>query len=168
MEAPANNRRRGREWALQMIVQADLNPFVNPQTILAHFWEQQWSCQQESEGKKDDEMDIISSRLEASERLATDALRQFTEELFKGVVNHIAEIDKVIAPYCLHWSIERLGVIERCVLRMGFYEMAYLKTPPPVVINEAVDLAKYFSNAESGAFVNGILDRYRKELSQKN
>ncbi len=167
MEAPANTRRRGREWALQMIVQADLNPFVKPEMILAHFWEQQWSCRQESEGKKDDDMDIISRNLDPAERLATDAIKTFTEELFLGVIKHLAELDEALAPYCLHWSIDRLGVIERNVLRLGFYEMKYAKTPAPVVINEAVDLAKYFSNVESGSIVNGILDRYRKDLAQK-
>lgn len=168
MEAPAANRRRGREWALQMIVQADLNPFADPDMILAHFWEQQWSCLQEAAGKEDDDMDDIARLLQPGERLATGALRDFTEQLFRGVTEHLDEIDALIAPYCLHWSLDRIGVIERCVLRLGFYEMAFLKTPPPVVINEAVDLAKYFSNNESGAFVNGILDRYRRDLVRRD
>jgi N utilization substance protein B len=54
-------------------------------------------------------------------------------------------------------------VIERCVLRLAFYELEKTDTPVPVVINEAVDLAKYFSNPESGAFVNGILDRHARK-----
>jgi N utilization substance protein B len=61
--------------------------------------------------------------------------------------------------------LERAGVIERCVLRLAFYELEHTDTPVPVVINEAVDLAKYFSNPEAGAFVNGILDRHARRRS---
>ncbi len=162
MEAPATKRRRGREWALQMIVQADLNPFADVNLILSHFWEQQWSCHQEEAGKAEQDMDELTRLLEPGERLATSDLRTFTEDLVRGVLGSLPEIDAAIASYCEHWSLDRVGVIERCVLRLGFYEMDRVGTPPPVVINEAVELAKYFSNAESGAFVNGILDRHAK------
>ncbi len=164
MEAPATSRRKGREWALQMIVQADLNPFAEVEMILKHFWEQQWSCRQEDRGKEDNDMDDLARMLQPQERLASTGVREFTETLVRGVLGHLEAIDNEITPYCLHWSMDRIGVIERCVLRLAFYEMAYLDTPPPVVINEAVDLAKYFSNTESGAFVNGILDKYAKTL----
>jgi N utilization substance protein B len=53
------------------------------------------------------------------------------------------------------------------VLRLAIYEMRKLKTPAPVMINEAIDLAKYFSNAESGAFVNGVLDRFAKDEAKR-
>ena len=62
-----------------------------------------------------------------------------------------------------HWDIRRMGMLDRNVIRMGIYEMIFLKeVPPAVIINEAVDVAKYFSTDESGRFVNGILDRIRK------
>ncbi len=162
MEAPATKRRRGREWALQMIVQADLNPFADVSLILSHFWEQQWSCRQEDKGKEDNDMDDLARTLEPGERLASSDLREFTEALVRGTLGALPEIDAAIAPYCEHWSLDRVGVIERCVLRLGFYEMDRFGTPPAVAINEAVELAKRFSNAESGAFVNGILDRHAK------
>ncbi len=164
MDAPATSRRKGREWALQMIVQADLNPFADVEMILNHFWEQQWSCRQEDCGKEDNDMDDLARMLQPEERLASTGVRAFTETLVRGVLGHLEAIDTEITPYCLHWSMDRIGVIERCVLRLAFYEMKYLDTPPPVVMNEAVDLAKYFSNTESGAFVNGILDKYAKTL----
>ncbi len=163
MEPPATKRRRGREWALQMIVQADLNPFADVNLILSHFWEQQWSCRQEAEGKEDNDMDDLARTLEPGERLASSDLRAFTENLVRGTLGALKEIDASIAPYCEHWSLDRLGVIERCVLRLGFYEIDRLGTPAPVAINEAVELAKHFSNAEAGAFVNGILDRHARE-----
>lgn len=162
MEAPTNRRRNGREWALQMIVQADLNPFVDGETILSHFWEQQWSFAQEAKGKEDNDLDDLERALNPSERLASTAVREFTEALVRGVLHDLDNLDALIASYCENWSLERLGVIERCVLRLAFYEIRVIKTPIPVAINEAVDLAKYFSNAESGAFVNGILDRFAK------
>ncbi len=162
MDAPATKRRRGREWALQMIVQADLNPFADVEMILSHFWIQQWSCKQEAKGKEDNDMDDLARTLEPGERLASSDLREFTEGLVRGTLGTLEAIDSAIAPYCLHWSLDRVGVIERCVLRMAFYEMDTLGTPAPIVINEAVDLAKHFSNAESGAFVNGILDKHAR------
>lgn len=167
MDAPASKRRNGREWALQMIVQSDLNPFVDANKILTTFWDQQWSFAQEAKGKEDDDLDDMERTLEPSERLATAAVREFTEAIVRGVLAHVDELDALIATYCENWSLQRLGVIERCVLRLAFYEIKTLKTPAPVAINEAVDLAKYFSNAESGAFVNGVLDRFAKnEMSR--
>ncbi len=162
MDAPATKRRKGREWALQMIVQADLNPFASADLILSHFWEQQWSCRQEAAGKEDGDLDDLERTLKPGERLASTGLREFTETLVRGVLGHLAQIDDALQPLCEHWSLDRIGVIERCVLRLGVYEIGTLKTPAPVAINEAVEVAKRFSNAEAGAFVNGILDQYAK------
>lgn len=164
MKAPATRRREGREWALQMIVQADLNPFVTAQSILDHFWELTWSCRQEDAGKTDDDLDDLERALHPEERLASTGLREFTEVLVRGVLEHLDELDTILMPYCVSWPLDRLGVIERCVLRLAVYEMKLAKepVPAPVVINEAVDLAKYFSNVESGKFVNGILDLVAK------
>ena len=163
MIEPTNRRRNGREWALQMIVQADLNPFVDSDMIIRHFWEQQWSCQQEASGLEDTDMDEVARLLQPSERLASAAVQEFTESLVRGVLANLEALDAQIAPYCENWALERAGVIERCVLRLAFYELEKTDTPVPVVINEAVDLAKYFSNPESGAFVNGILDRHARK-----
>ena len=165
MIEPTNRRRNGREWALQMIVQADLNPFVDQELIVRHFWEQQWSCRQEASGLEDGDMDEVARLLQRSERLATEAVQEFTEMLVRGVLKNKVKRDAQIAPYCENWSLERAGVIERCVLRLAFYELEHTDTPVPVVINEAVDLAKYFSNPEAGAFVNGILDRHARRRS---
>lgn len=164
MKAPATRRREGREWALQMIVQADLNPFVTAQSILDHFWELTWSCRQEDEGKADDDLDDLERALHPEERLASTGLREFTETLVRGVLENLDELDAILLPYCVSWPLDRLGVIERCVLRLAVYEMKVAKepVPAPIVINEAVDLAKYFSNVESGKFVNGILDLIAK------
>jgi N utilization substance protein B len=61
--------------------------------------------------------------------------------------------------------MHRMGSVERNVLRLAFYEMTYCEdVPAPVVLNEAIDLAKYFSNADAGRFVNGVLDKLNKEM----
>lgn len=162
MKPPTNRRHKAREWALQMIVQADLNPFAKPEMILEHFWEQQWSCRQEAAGKEDDDLDEMERTLQPGERLASTGVREFTEQLVRGTLGKLDQIDALLVPFCEHWSFDRLGVIERCVLRLAVYEIRELKTPAPVVINEAIELAKYFSNEEAGAFVNGVLDRFAK------
>lgn len=167
MEPPATKRRRGREWALQMLVQADLNPFADVDLILAHFWEQQWSCKQEARGKEDNDMDDLARTLEPGERLATNELRDFTEALVRGALANRPAIDAEISRLCDNWSLDRLGVIERCVLRLALYEMDGFGTPAPVVINEAVAIAKRFANDESGAFVNGVLDKHPHDRGRR-
>lgn len=162
-EVPLRQRRTAREWALQMIVQADLNPFVNCDMILSHFWEQQLSIEQEANGEDESAVAFVVEDISEAEM----ALRAFTEVRVRGVLSELDDLDAIIANYCENWSLQRLGVIERCVLRLAIYEMRKLKTPAPVMINEAIDLAKYFSNAESGAFVNGVLDRFAKDEAKR-
>ena len=87
------------------------------------------------------------------------------EKIIYGVYGHVAEIDGIISKYSTNWSIHRIAVVDRNVLRIAIYEMLYDQGVPPVVsINEAVDIAKKYSTRESGAFVNGILDRLRGDL----
>jgi N utilization substance protein B len=66
-----------------------------------------------------------------------------------------------------NWSLERMAVIDRNILRMGAYEILLTETPPRVVINEAVELAKRFGTKQSAKFVNGVLDRFLQEREQK-
>jgi N utilization substance protein B len=70
----------------------------------------------------------------------------------------------LIVKHAENWRLERMAILDRAILRLAMHELRSSDTPPKVVINEAVDLAKKFSSAESGAFVNGILDAFRKTL----
>jgi len=90
----------------------------------------------------------------------------YVKTLVNGTIEHRADIDKRISEAAEHWRIERMAVVDRNVLRMATYEMAYRKddVPPKVAINEAIELAKRFSTDQSGAFVNGVLDRVRRGL----
>lgn len=83
---------------------------------------------------------------------------EFATELVNGVVAHREEIDEVIGRYSEEWSIGRMPVIDRNVLRLAVFELLYLSDiPMAVTINEAVELAKVFSTEDSGRFVNGVL-----------
>src|SRR5205814_10449667 len=94
-------------------------------------------------------------------------VREFAEPLIQGMVLHQEEIDEQIRKYCENYNLNRISAVDRNVLRLAIYEMLHRDDIPPVVsINEAIELAKTFGGAESGAFVNGILDRVRKDLDR--
>ena len=91
----------------------------------------------------------------------------FTEQLVHGTMNNIAAIDVTISKYADNWDIKRINPTDKNIMRIAIYEMLFCEDIPPVVsINEAVDIAKEFSDAKSGMFVNGILDRVRKDLKR--
>ncbi|MDD2708715.1 MAG: transcription antitermination factor NusB [Verrucomicrobiae bacterium] len=97
----------------------------------------------------------------------TDACRLFTEELVRGAVEKMETIDEKIKTYSQNWDFHRITVVDRNILRLAIYELLFRTDIPPVVsINEAIELAKQFSGEESSAFVNGILDRVKLELSR--
>ncbi len=85
---------------------------------------------------------------------------RFARQLINGVREKGPELDEKIEQQSKNWSLSRMSVTDRNILRLSLYEMLYIKTPKPVVINEAIELAKKFGSAESPAFVNGILDRF--------
>jgi N utilization substance protein B len=130
-------RRDAREWAVQMLFRLEMNPCDN-EKLFDEFFE---------------------------ERDADKKARAFAENLIKGVRDNREEIDKLIVQYAKNWTIDRMAIIDRNVIRVALYELLYCKDiPPAVVINEAVDIAKYFNKSESGRFVNGILDSAKKEI----
>ena len=94
-------------------------------------------------------------------------MREFAQPLIEGMGAHLPEIDERIKRYCENYNLNRISAVDRNVLRLAIYEMLYRDDIPPVVsINEAIELAKTFGGAESGGFVNGILDRVRKDLTR--
>ncbi|MGN0854024.1 MAG: transcription antitermination factor NusB [Kiritimatiellia bacterium] len=140
-------RRQAREWAIQMLTAADLNPPADKPAFLQAFWETLGSLD-ETEGRA----------------VITGKFRDFAEARLLGVLAHAAEIDEILSPLLANWDLHRLGTVERAVLRMGVWEMKYSDVPPPVVINEAIDLANWFSTPKSRALVNGVLDKVAKSL----
>lgn len=92
---------------------------------------------------------------------------QFAEELIRGVLENIEEVDKTIQSYSQNWNFERVARIDLAILRLAIYEMAYRRDIPPIVsINEAIDLSKRFSNPDAKRFINGILDQYKLTLNR--
>ncbi len=91
----------------------------------------------------------------------------FGEELIHGVIEHCADIDSHIKGLAHNWEFERIAKIDLAILRVAMCEMIHRKDIPPVVsINEAIDLSKQFSNADSKRFINGILDRLKDQLGR--
>jgi transcription antitermination protein NusB len=88
----------------------------------------------------------------------------FARELVVGVGEHLEELDRLIAAHSDEWTVERMAVVDRNVLRLACYELAHRPdVPPGAAIAEAVEAAKELSTAESGRFVNGILGRIARE-----
>jgi transcription antitermination protein NusB len=97
---------------------------------------------------------------EILERYQLDPAHEFAGVLVRGVIEHRPELDRLIASYAEDWTIERMPVIDRNLLRLGTFELLHLDdVPAAVTINEAVELAKTYSTEDSGRFVNGILGR---------
>ncbi len=89
----------------------------------------------------------------------------FADDLFRVAMDHQAEIDAQIEKHASHWRLERMAVVDRNVLRAAVAEfMGYPKTPKPVIINEALEIAHKYSAPESVNFINGVLDSVAKEM----
>jgi len=85
----------------------------------------------------------------------------------QGVIDQREELDKTIKPLLANWRLERIGLCTKLVLRMAIWELQNLDTAPSIVINEAIELAKCFSEKDAYRFVNGVLDEYCKAQEEK-
>lgn len=124
-------RSKAREVALQMLFQRDYNPDADARIL----------------------KNMIGERLEDEE------LFLFCWQLVSGVLEHQQELDQKISAVAENWSVERMASTDRNTIRIGVYEMTYLDTPPPVAIDEAIELSRKFGSKESAQFVNGIMDK---------
>jgi transcription antitermination protein NusB len=96
---------------------------------------------------------------------ASETVRAFAIELVRGTTSEVTRLDARIREHSEHWRIERLAVIDRLILRMAVWELLHQPdTPPAVVLNEALELARTFSTDDSVRFVNGVLDAIRKGM----
>jgi N utilization substance protein B len=134
-------RSRGREVALQVLYQIEQNSEVPPEEVRS----------------------FIERRLLDDRKLC-----EFTDALISGVKEHQAQIDSIISSVAENWRLDRMAAIDRNILRLGAYEMLFCReVPAKVAINEALELAKRYSTAQSSRFVNGILDRVLQGQVQK-
>jgi N utilization substance protein B len=126
-------RSRAREVVLQILYQDDMNPDADPTAV----------------------EEFLRRRLKNNSQLV-----EFARSLLSGVRRNREELDAMLARCAANWSLERMAVTDRNVIRLGAYEILYTNTPGPVVIDEAVELAKRFGAKQSAQFVNGVLDRF--------
>ena len=137
-------RRRAREAALQMLYQWEVGR-ASPYEAIATYWP-----------------------AHDSENALDDRLREFANDLVRGTIARLGEIDGILGANSQNWRVQRMAVIDRLVLRLAVYEfLAQPDTPSRVVINEALELARGYSGEEAVAFVNGILDAVRKGLHRE-
>ncbi|MBP8301081.1 MAG: transcription antitermination factor NusB [Planctomycetes bacterium] len=145
MTAPIRRRTRAREVALQLLFQFDLrgDDYAEQlgKTLSA-------LCADECQGEAD--------------------MLEFTVRLVEGTLGHRTEIDQRLQSVTRNWDLRRMANVDRNVLRMALYELMFCRdVPPKVAINEAIELGKKYSTANSGGFVNGILDRVRLDLEKE-
>lgn len=131
-----SRRRRAREAAMQILFQADFDREADLSEIRKRFWE---------------------------DHPADAETRAFADDLVEGATAHREEIDELLRRISEHWSVSRMSPVDRNLIRSAIYELLYKETPSRVVINEAIEIAKRYGTEESGAFVNGILDRVARE-----
>ncbi|MBI2608398.1 MAG: transcription antitermination factor NusB [Deltaproteobacteria bacterium] len=135
-------RRKAREMALQILFQGEYFPEANLKENEKHF--------------------LFSFPVQKEIEL-------FGSKLYEGVCEHLEDIDLLLQKYSEHWKLYRMSPIDRNILRIALFEMVYLKDiPASVSIDEAIEIAKHYGTEDSGAFVNGILDKILKKEIQKN
>jgi N utilization substance protein B len=97
---------------------------------------------------------------------STDGVREFADFLLRGTLANLEKLDEELSLQTAHWRLERLAAVDRNILRLALFELAHVPdTPPAVVIDEAIEIAKKFGAEESGRFVNGVLDGFVKRRS---
>ena len=132
-------RRRARELALQLLYQYELTD-ASPEEMQAGF--EEW-------------------------RSATDVVRGFADELLRGTLDRLEEIDEELSRQTTHWRLERLAAVDRNILRLAMYELLFeVETPHAVVIDEAIEIAKRYGAKDSARFVNGVLDGFIKRRAE--
>ena len=94
-----------------------------------------------------------------------DSVKKFAKELIEGTINNLERIDGIIEKYSKNWDIKRIQYVDKSILRMSIYSLIYLKEKisKPIIINEAVEIAKIFGDKDSYKFINGILDGIQEQ-----
>ena len=134
-------RRKSRELTLQMLFQLDLGK-QEREEVRRTFWNE----------RKD----------------LDEKVRGFSDDLFRVACERRDEIDQLIERNAEHWRMDRMAAVDRNLLRTGVAEfLGFPKTPKPVVINEALEIARRYSTPESVQFINGVLDSVARELREK-
>jgi N utilization substance protein B len=144
----AGVRRTGRELAVKIIYSLE-NVAMDVEEALDSFW---------AHFRFRD--DVLGEPLDSTETPVSPGVVDFSQELVRGVNEHLERIDEVIDEYATNWSLERMARVDLAILRVATFELLFrADVPVSVVINEAVEIGKRYGTRETPAFVNGILDR---------
>jgi N utilization substance protein B len=135
-------RHRARQQALQLLFQWDLRRTPLEEILRGYY----------------------DSLLVSEDTVGRPRPDEFAEVLLRGVIEDLPGIDERITRNAAHWRLERMPVVDRNILRIAVYEMLRTDTPPAVIIDEGLELARTFAGEESVHFVNGVLDAVRREL----
>lgn len=136
-------RHRARQQALQLLFQWDLRRLPLEDLLRGYY----------------------TSLLISEDTVAKPRPDPFAETLLRGVIDELPGIDERITRHATHWRIDRMPVVDRNILRIAVYEMLCTDTPPAVIVDEALELARRFSGEESVHFVNGVLDAVLREMT---
>ena len=146
-------RRKSRQKAVQILFVWDSRKVTIDEAI-ASFYDSLYTAEPEEETGIEPEIDAEPDH--------------FMERLARGTAAQVVESDPYIAKRAENWRLERMPVVDRNILRMAIYEMKSLDTPHAVVIDEALELARRYSEEEAVPFVNGVLDAIRKMIAAEN
>jgi N utilization substance protein B len=135
-------RHRSRKRALQVLFEWDMRGELVDSAI-QHYYDTLYSEESENPPKPD----------------------KFMEELARGTATNAAQIDKQIEEKSQHWRLERMPVVDRNILRLAIFELTRNTLPAPVIIDEALELARQFAGDESVSFINGVLDAVHRQTS---
>ena len=166
-----SGRRAAREVALLVLFAVDVGKESSTETALAAFRDHLRNDRDvlsELVSAADDESAPAGVVTQTRKVLATDSAHwQFVERLVQGVESHSKAIDDLIERFSLNWKVGRMGRVDRNILRVAVYELAFEgDVPTRATLNEAIEIAKRFGSVDSGKFVNGILDRLAQELGR--
>jgi transcription antitermination protein NusB len=133
-------RHRSRKRALQVLFEWDIRK-DSVDGAISHYYDTLYSEESETKPKQD----------------------RFMEELARGVATNQDQIDRQIEAKSQHWRLERMAVVDRNILRLAIFEFSQKVVAPAIIIDEAMELARQFSNDESVSFINGVLDAVRRQ-----
>lgn len=134
-----SKRHRQRQCIIECLYMRDVQQDITIEMLYA------WYCEE-----KKDASDILPS--------------EFVLSTLRNVVQQQPLIDEILQKYAENWAFERIAKVDLAILRLAVYELKFAGTPPPVVINEAIELAKEYASDDSKRFINGMLDRIAKEV----
>ena len=161
-------RRQAREWAVMLLCECDQNPPERLEDAIAAFWVQLAEIEKDRAEANEYGVKNVFGSHNAKHIASLEEMKGFAEERVRGVLKERETLDAELDPFLQQWPMYRLGTVERNVLRLGAWELSRCpEIPAPIAINEAVDLAKFFSETQSGKFVNGVLDRFAKSVAAR-